>query len=206
MRRYLALSLLLSLLVLPAKATEPQPYAAFVIDSGPNGKYTRQLLEGLYDRGIRATFLLRGYRMAEYPDILADILEDGHEAACRGFTGENMTVMSRRAIAGELMEFQALLPPGYPLTLFCPPGGSSDGVRQVAEARKLVILSWSVEGNSQIRDGDLITDDYFGRKVIRTALREKMPSYMAPKRVIFLDELPVTNNGKLDRKRLREMA
>lgn len=156
MRRYLALSLLLSLLVLPAKATEPQPYAAFVIDSGPNGKYTRQLLEGLYDRGIRATFLLRGYRMAEYPDILADILEDGHEAACRGFTGENMTVMSRRAIAGELMEFQALLPPGYPLTLFCPPGGSSDGVRQVAEARKLVILSWSVEGNSQIRDGDLI--------------------------------------------------
>ena len=57
-----------------------------------------------------------------------------------------------------------------------------------------------------IRDGDLITDDYFGRKVIRTALREKMPSYMVPKRVIFLDELPVTNNGKLDRKRLREMA
>ena len=57
-----------------------------------------------------------------------------------------------------------------------------------------------------IRDGNLITDDYFGRKVIRTALREKMPSYMVPKRVIFLDELPVTNNGKLDRKRLREMA
>ena len=57
-----------------------------------------------------------------------------------------------------------------------------------------------------IRDGDLITDDNFERKVIRTALREKMPSYMVPKRVIFLDELPVTNNGKLDRKRLREMA
>lgn len=156
MRRYLMLSLLLPLLMLPANATQPQPYAAFVIDSGPNGKYTRQLLEGLYDRGIRATFLLRGYRMAEYPDILADILEDGHEAACRGFTGENMTVMSRRAIAGELMEFQALLPPGYPLTLFCPPGGTTDGVRQVAEARKLVILSWSVEGSGDVRDGDLI--------------------------------------------------
>ena len=57
-----------------------------------------------------------------------------------------------------------------------------------------------------IREGDLITDDYFGRKAVRTALREKMPSYMVPKRIIFLDELPVTNNGKLDRNRLREMA
>ncbi len=57
-----------------------------------------------------------------------------------------------------------------------------------------------------IREGDLITDDYFGRKAVRTALREKMPSYMVPKRIVFLDELPVTNNGKLDRNRLREMA
>jgi D-alanine--poly(phosphoribitol) ligase subunit 1 len=57
-----------------------------------------------------------------------------------------------------------------------------------------------------IREGDLITDDYFGRKAVRTALREKMPSYMVPKRIVFLDKLPVTNNGKLDRKRLREMA
>lgn len=57
-----------------------------------------------------------------------------------------------------------------------------------------------------IREGDEITDDYFGRKAVRTALREKMPSYMVPKRVIFIDDLPVTDNGKLDRKRLREMA
>ena len=57
-----------------------------------------------------------------------------------------------------------------------------------------------------IREDDLITDDYSGRKAIRMALRERMPSYMVPKRIVFIDELPVTNNGKLDRKRLREMA
>ena len=156
MGRFFLLLALLRILVFPASAEQTGQYAAFVIDSGPNGKYTRQLLEGFYDRGIRATFLLKGTRTEEFPDILEDLLEDGHEVACRGFTGENMTLMSRRAIAGELMAFEALLPPEYPLTLFCPPGGISDGVRQVAEARKLVILSWSVEGSGDVRDGDLI--------------------------------------------------
>ena len=156
MSRFYRFFLLLWLLILPVSAAPTPKYAAFVIDSGPNGKYTRQLLEGLYDRGIRATFLLKGYRTEEFPDILETLLKDGHEVGCRGFTGENMTVMSRRAIAAEVMDFEALLPKGYPLKLFCPPGGNSDGIRQVAEARKLAILSWSLEGSGEVRDGDLI--------------------------------------------------
>ncbi len=80
------------------------------------------------------------------------------------------------------------------------------GVKRGAVAQK--IRDGKVESLTAfiIRESDQITDDYFGRKAIRMALREKMPSYMVPKRIIFLDELPVTNNGKLDRKRLREMA
>lgn len=57
-----------------------------------------------------------------------------------------------------------------------------------------------------IRDRELISDDYEGRKCIRLALRTSMPSYMVPKRIVMVEELPMTNNGKLDRKRLKEMA
>lgn len=57
-----------------------------------------------------------------------------------------------------------------------------------------------------IREDETITDDYAGRKSVRLALKEKMPSYMVPKRIIFVDDLPVTNNGKLDRNKLKEMA
>lgn len=156
MGRFCRIFLLLGLLVLPVGAKQTPKYASFVIDSGPNGKYTRQLLEGLYDRGIRATFLLKGHRVEEFPDLLEKLLADGHEVGCRGFTGEDMTLLSRRAIAGEIMAFEALLPKGYPLKLFCPPGGNSDGIRQVAQARKLALLSWSVEGSGPVRDGDLI--------------------------------------------------
>lgn len=40
-----------------------------------------------------------------------------------------------------------------------------------------------------------------GRK-LRNLLKEKLPAYMIPKNVIFIEEMPMTANGKLDRKKL----
>lgn len=159
MRRILLALLLFPALCFTAQGKEPPKYVALVVQSGPNEQGTCQLLNGLYDRGIQATFLLRGSGLARQPELLERILSEGHGIGCRGYTGENMTLMSRRAIAAELLEFQQLLPESYPLKLFCPPGGCSDGVRQVAEARKLGIISWSADFHAApeaIQDGDLI--------------------------------------------------
>ena len=106
MRRILAFLFSLTFLALPVQAAEDTKYVALTFDDGPSGKYTRQLLDGLYDRGVQATFLLCGYRMKEYPDIAQRIFEEGHEIGYHGY---------------------------------------SDAVRQVAEARNLAILNWSVD-------------------------------------------------------------
>lgn len=42
-------------------------------------------------------------------------------------------------------------------------------------------------------------------KCLKGMLKESLPSYMVPKQFIYLDELPITGNGKLDRKRLEEL-
>ena len=56
-----------------------------------------------------------------------------------------MQQLSRREIAQELIDTQALLP-DVNICFVRPPGGCcSDGVRQVAEARNLAILNWSVD-------------------------------------------------------------
>ena len=145
MRRFLALVLSVSLMVLPVRAEETK-YVALTFDDGPSGKYTRKLLDGLYDRGVQATFLLCGYRMKDYPDLTKRIWEEGHEIGYHGFTHKNMQQMSRRDIAKELEDSQALLPEGCKPVFLRPPGGCcSDAVRQVAEARGLAILSWSVD-------------------------------------------------------------
>lgn len=39
---------------------------------------------------------------------------------------------------------------------------------------------------------------------LRKALKEKIPEYMVPKKVVFLDKMPMTRNDKIDRKALEE--
>lgn len=145
MRRIFAAVLAASFLVMPVRAVDAK-YVALTFDDGPSGKYTRQLLDGLYDRGVKATFFLCGYRIRQYPDITQRIYDEGHEIGCHGYSHKNMKAMSRRDIAAEIADTQALLPEGCNPKFLRPPGGCcSDGVRQVAEVRNLAILSWSVD-------------------------------------------------------------
>ncbi len=172
MRRFLAVLLFISLAVLPVRAAEEKKYVALTFDDGPSGKYTRALLDGLYDRGVHATFLLCGYRMKEYPALTVQLVEEGHEIGIHGYSHKNMKPMTRREIAREIMDTEALLPEGCQVRFFRPPGGGySDGIRQVARARNLAVLEWSVDPRDwattdasavqavvieHVRDGDVV--------------------------------------------------
>ena len=64
------------------------------------------------------------------------------------------------------------------------------------------------------RDGDriknlaaFITDEnaegtFEDRQKIRNELRRRLPKYMVPKKIIFVDNMPMTPNGKTDRRKL----
>ena len=109
------------------------------------GGVLSKVLDGLEERDAHATFLLCGYRIAQYPAVVQRIAAEGHEIGNHGYSHRNMQKLSRREIAQELMDTQALLA-GIPVRFCRPPGGCcSDGVRQVAQARKLAILNWSVD-------------------------------------------------------------
>lgn len=185
MRKCLAILLSISLLILPVRAEEPK-YVALTFDDGPSGKYTRTLLDGLYDRGVPATFLLCGYRMKDYPDLTRRIYDEGHEIGYHGYTHKNMKQMSRREIAKELEDSQALLPPGCQPVFLRPPGGCcSDAVRQVAQVRNLAILNWSVDPRDwathdvssverfvlkNVKDGDIVLLHDMSESSVKAAL------------------------------------
>ena len=41
-------------------------------------------------------------------------------------------------------------------------------------------------------------------KTLRKALRQELPAYMIPEQLRQLEQLPLNNNGKIDRKALQE--
>lgn len=185
MRRVLAVLLCFGLLCLPVRGEE-EKFVALTFDDGPSGKYTRQLLDGLAERQVKATFLLCGYRIREYPDITQRIYDEGHEIGYHGYSHKSMERMSRRDIAQELMDTQALLPEGCVPVFLRPPGGCcSDAVRQVAQARKLSLLSWSVDPRDwatsdmlaversvlkNVQDGDIVLLHDMTTSSVRAAL------------------------------------
>ena len=170
MRRILFL-LFLPVLILPVRAGETK-YVALTFDDGPSGRFTERLLDGLYDRGAKATFLLCGYRIEQFRSLTQRIHDEGHEIGLHGYSHRTMKTMSRRAIAQEIMDTEALLPEGCRARFLRPPGGFlSDPVVEVAEARGLPILKWSVDPRDwatndtaaietavldRIRDGDIV--------------------------------------------------
>lgn len=48
----------------------------------------------------------------------------------------------------------------------------------------------------------MVTDAFAAAQQIRSELKEFLPDYMIPKKIMFLEQLPMTNNGKVDRKAL----
>lgn len=81
-----------------------------------------------------------------------------------------------------------------------------DGVKRAAVSPR--ISGGRVESLTAfiVRDKTLLDDDYSGRRTVRMELKARIPAYMVPKRIQFIEELPITNNGKIDRNKLKEMA
>lgn len=172
MRRVLCLFLCLSFLIFPVSGQQNAKYVALTFDDGPSGKYTRTLLDGLKERDAKATFLLCGYRIRQYPQETQRILDEGHEIGNHGYSHKNMQTLGHREIAQEITDTQALLPAGTRIRFLRPPGGCcNDSVRSVAQARQLAILNWSVDPKdwatkdatqveravlSTVKDGDII--------------------------------------------------
>lgn len=146
MRRIFAAILCVCLCAFPVRGSESPKYVALTFDDGPSGRFTRRLLEGLEQRDVKATFLLCGYRLKDYPSLARKIWESGHEIGLHGYSHKDMGKMDRFEAAKEIKETLALLPGGCKPVFLRPPGGScGDGVTQAAKDSGLALLNWSVD-------------------------------------------------------------
>lgn len=146
MKRFAMLILCCCLLCTPVRAAKNEKLITLTFDDGPSGRFTRKLLEGLEERGVKATFLLCGYRMEQYPDLAQRIFEEGHEIGLHGYSHKSMRNMCHRDAVQEIRKAMTLLPDGCKISFLRPPGGLyNECIQTVAKEFGLSILHWSID-------------------------------------------------------------
>ena len=185
MRRFF-MGLLCALMVcFPVRADAGARYIALTFDDGPSGRFTRRLLDGLWDRDVKATFLLCGYRVEDYPKEAARIITEGHEIGLHGYSHDPMNTMTESQVAREIQKTAALLPDG--VVFLRPPGGKlNEATMEAARKAGLAILSWSLDPKDwacddaavitarvveKARDGDVILLHDMSDSSVTAALR-----------------------------------
>ncbi len=194
MRRLISAVLCLIFLAIPARGSERTKYVALTFDDGPSGRFTQRLLDGLAQRDVKATFLLCGYRVREYPETAEAIFRDGHEIGIHGYSHKDMSKMSSSEALREIRETAELLPKGCSPAFVRPPGGAvGPGLKRAALEMGLSILNWSVDPEDWkihdasaveaavvdvVRDGDVILlhDMYDGSVDAALAIIDKLRS------------------------------
>lgn len=172
MRRIFLFFLCLCLIPLPVQARESGKYVVLSFDDGPSGRFTRRLLDGLAQRDVKATFLLCGYRLKDYPAEARHIADEGHEIGIHGYSHDPLCTMAPADILDEIRRTAALLPEGTTVTFLRPPGGAcADVLYAAARQEGLAVLNWSLDTRdwadkdavvitarvlNNVKDGDVI--------------------------------------------------
>ena len=183
----LILGLLMLLGSCPAGSREGK-FVALTFDDGPSGHFTADLLEGLEERGVKATFFLCGYRVEQFPTLTGRIAEAGHEIGTHSDAHKFFSEMSPGELCRDLTSSVEKLrqATGRAPTLLRPPGGIYDRkILSQTTCADLPIILWSVDPDdwccsnsgtiakrvlSKVKDGDIILLHDMSDSSVRAAL------------------------------------
>lgn len=97
------------------KAEKIDPYrelekkVAITFDDGPDPVYTSQLLDGLKEREVKATFFLLGKQIEKYPEIVKRMQEEGHLIGTHSYEHVNLSLLSDEKAMEQVNETNQLI-------------------------------------------------------------------------------------------------
>lgn len=147
--------------------SEADVYIALTFDDGPTGKIenypnglTNYLLDGLKERGAKATFLMVGNRVSEVSDALPRMVSEGHELGNHTMTHPmcHLTGLDEDGIRSQINDATEAIKAiaGQPSQVLRPVGGGvNSDVKAVAKELGYPIINWSVDTEDwKYRDAD----------------------------------------------------
>ena len=82
---------------------------AITFDDGPHPQFTEQLLDGLKERGVQATFFVTGEHAELHPDIIERMNEEGHIIGNHTYSHMQLTKGNRDSFKDELIKTNQIL-------------------------------------------------------------------------------------------------
>lgn len=128
------------------------PKIALTFDDGPHPKYTEELLDGLSERGVHATFFVTGEHASLHPDIIERMTEEGHLIGNHTYSHIQLTPNNEKEFIEELKKTNTVL---YDITgesteFVRPPYGCWN--RQIEEELNMFPVLWTIDPEDWKRD------------------------------------------------------
>lgn len=118
---------------------------AITFDDGPHPRYTEQLLDGLKERGVKATFFVTGEHAELHPDIIERMVEEGHLVGNHTYSHIQLTKNNRETFKEELIKTNEILKEitGKEVQYVRPPYGSWD--KSFEKELNMFPVLWNVD-------------------------------------------------------------
>lgn len=124
---------------------EGQKKIALTFDDGPHPYYTEQLLDGLKEREVRATFFVTGEHASLHPDVIARMKEDGHVIGNHTYSHMQLNSGNREKFKDELVKTNKVIEAitGEEVIYVRPPYGSWD--KKLEEELNMFPVLWTID-------------------------------------------------------------
>lgn len=118
---------------------------AITFDDGPHPFYTEQLLDGLKERGVHATFFVTGEHAELHPDIIRRMQEEGHLIGNHTYSHIQLTKTNREVFKEELIQTNEIIEgiTGEEVEFVRPPYGSWD--KSFEKELNMFPVLWNVD-------------------------------------------------------------
>lgn len=118
---------------------------AITFDDGPHPYYTEQLLNGLKERGVKATFFVTGMHAEQYPELIRRMSEEGHLIGNHTYSHMQLSSSNSEAFKEELVRTNETIEQltGQEVQYVRPPYGTWD--KKFEKELNMFPVLWTVD-------------------------------------------------------------
>ena len=118
---------------------------AITFDDGPHPYYTEQLLDGLKERGVKATFFVTGMHAEQYPELICRMSEEGHLIGNHTYSHMQLSSSNSDSFKEELIQTNEVIEEltGQEVQYVRPPYGTWD--KKFEKELNMFPVLWTVD-------------------------------------------------------------